>query len=164
LKTLQGFIVGKWGAKTLTDPNVAKALHVESIAREQADSDVTDYFTFKTDGTFICRVSSFAHKVEGKWTANDTGLMLSFDTIDGQPIAQVMAQVKKDEEGGTQAGIATAFVYEGAQNRMSLLNAWVLGDDKKTLKKYEPAGSGLTITPGPNTLVRMAMEDKDKGS
>ena len=162
LSTLDGFIVGKWGLKEILDPNVAKQLGMESIAREQQDSDVTDIITFKAGGTFVYRMVGFAHKLEGKWAVAQGVLNLSFDTVDGLPLGTEMARVKADEEHGGQGEIATAFVYEHAQHEMDLVKSWTVGPDKKCLKVPAAGDSPLGGMDNPLTLVRMALDASDK--
>jgi hypothetical protein len=160
VKTMQAFVVGKWGVKDIIDPNLVKNYHMEGIATQEAEEGVTDYFTFKGDGTFICRLRNFGPKIEGKWTVNDQALTLSFDTIDGQPTQSVMDEVHKDEETGAQAAIPRAMAYDGAKSRIDALTSWRLGKDLKTFTIPDEEGA-MGVGGDGNTLVRMLVQTKE---
>ena len=157
LNSLDTFIVGTWGLKTVTDAALAKQLGLSSLASDASDPDVTDVFTFKTGGAFTCKMPSFKHKVEGTWASNQGVLTLTFTTIDGQPIASEMDRVKKGEEHGGQGEIIEAMVYEGAQNEMNAVGSWTLGTDKKCL---EVPQSPDALFKNPLQLVRMGPEEE----
>lgn len=166
LKTLQGFAVGKWGLKMLMDPNVVKQEHVEGVATQEAEEGVTDYFTFKADGSFVCRLKGFKPKIDGTWTVNNDFLALTFTKIDGKEIQPLMDEVHKNEEHGGQGAIVEAALYDGVKGRIDNLNSWRLGKDQKTFVIPVDEGSLLSgaISGDGNTLVRMSVDSTDQES
>jgi hypothetical protein len=161
-KTWPGFLEGKWGVKTMINMEHAKNdLKLGGVADQIANEEITDTITFKADGTFKMHIKMVGWVPAGTYAGNANSLSLTFTTIDGKPIQEMDAKVKKDEEGGTQGAIATALGYEGMRASINRMSSYVLSADGKYL--HFPVQEGaIMIGTVDNGLVRMAEEKPEK--
>jgi hypothetical protein len=124
-------------------PNMSKAMGMDSVKEQIENEPINEIFKFAKDGTFKLTLPQSLWKVSGKWTVDNGNFMvLTYDKLNDRPMADVVAEVKKEEETGTQTGVAAALNMDRLQGTISSLEKFRLSDDKTKLILQGPSLTG----------------------
>lgn len=127
MPTLDKFIVGRWCTilPTLGGPEI----------------DANRYYEFNADGTFVCGQKKGDWKSTGKWQLSGDQISLTYESMNGKPIAEHQQEYKKDEQGGGQVAIARALFFDRLYPELEGMKQLYLDEDKKHLSfgRPEPA-------------------------
>ncbi len=158
LKTVPGFLKGRWcmiSMATGGQPNPKR------------------YYEFKADGTFETGNTGNEWKSTGRWVEQNGDVNLTYETMNGKPLEAFRAEYKKDEEGGGQASVAKALLYDDVFAEIGKLGTLHIDEDNKTLAfgsrpqpvqgnpmSEEGAGFQEMLNSAGGTLVRMGPKKK----
>ena len=125
--TLDKFVVGRW------------CTILPTLGGAEMDPD--RYYDFKADGTFECGQKKGEWKSTGQWQLAGDQISLTYETMNGKPIAQHQEEYKKDEQGGGQVAVARALFYDQLYPQLEGMKQLFLDEDKKHLcfGRPEPA-------------------------
>ncbi|MBX3096882.1 MAG: hypothetical protein KF812_08470 [Fimbriimonadaceae bacterium] len=107
-------------------------------------------YEFKADGTFA--LVKDKHKIGGTWEAQPNGIILKHETIDGKTMQQATEEIRKQEEIGTQGGVAAGVFHD-----------WLMNDiGTRNFAQLDETGTGFffttgAATPDPNDMGGMMM-------
>lgn len=137
LKTTEGFLVGRWTRTNAIDTDLARQLKVESLPRETIVDAVWEFYA---DGSFTYSDVGENYVFAGRWTKTANGVTLKYQTLNGKPIKQVIAENTQNSEKGYSGAIRASFILEAFQKDEGKLTNLTLYSDKKMLVFENPSG------------------------
>lgn len=136
LKTTEGFLVGRWTRSSGIDADLARQLKVESLPRETI---VEEVWEFSPDGSFTYSDVNEQYVFAGTWAKTASGVTLKYQTLNGKPIKQVIAQNTQNAEKGYSGAIRASFILESFQKDEGKMMNLSLYSDKKMLQFENPS-------------------------
>lgn len=125
----QSFVTGRWSTEEYEQP-----------------SEVKSYYDFAADGTFHCL--HMVYKIGGKWTAGADSISLSYETLNGKPLAEEMERIKRGAESGRQTAIANDLFADWVVNAMTKRIQLSLSEDTKELQWGPPTPAAPSMSSG----------------
>jgi hypothetical protein len=136
---LPGFLKGRWTPDG------------ELFSDAEAEPEKYDFIEFTPEAAFKYRIGGVL--LGGTWKESGGAVMLTYTTMNGEPIEAKMAEVRKNSERGLPSNVVNDLMLDNVQTAMSRNNQVHLGEDGRTL------GFG----PPPAASQEGAMEDMLSG-
>ncbi len=140
-KTINEFIVGKWCPATGIDEETAKEFGVDP----GSEIDVSQYWEFAADGTFIYTHTGSPDKIHGKWEVFDKGVALTYQKWNDEDLSAAHARYQKEAESGTPQAIAQEMGFDNTIKMTQTMNYLVVSEDMKGLTFTDPQAGSSTI-------------------
>ncbi|MCH7905484.1 MAG: hypothetical protein IH944_13090 [Armatimonadetes bacterium] len=131
LSSISGFIDGRWSPAYELDTAFAELFGLDVLQMDEVDT--SQYWQFKSDGTFFYGKPGLPSTVEGTWKVVADAVRLTYVSFNGKPLAEVREELQKGAEKGTQAGIARELALNGAFDYLLPLDYLILAEDNKRL-------------------------------
>jgi hypothetical protein len=95
------------------------------------DEEEPDWIAFGSNGKFVYSMGGV--KAGGAWKPGAQGIVLSYETLNGEPIQQKMDEIRKNSERGLPSDVMNDLILDNVQTAMSKHNQVSLGEDGRSL-------------------------------